>query len=367
MGAPNGAPPATRANAPAIDPNDKPNMEEAIFEEEIDYILDYLKLPKWLHPTAEKFEYSPFAPGKRIRMNLIPLILMLVLPWAAFILTCSISAFKPKYLYPEIVDATIVILVVIWLLSIPFAVWARWSFTEPTWYTYLAVVLGIGVIAGPPCGGFIFKNLMEPYYRVLDLKTIHKVDVGVERGDTMLDAGIVDFVKDNYLDEMRSWHFKHHTVYCVAPIVTSRSDGPKTGSYDFWAVGKDCCSTTSADFRCGAWGHPHGNKAIRATSDEDLPNYRLAVQQAETMYGVVSANPVFFKWSSDPEAEVKSWEEKGYRNFLFFAVSSLVASVLLLTIAAWRFAWLGRALSQSDLQAPPIRYQGVYYGNTGAP
>jgi len=336
------------------------SREEAVMKDEIRGFADYFSLPPWLYPTAEKVEKSPFAPGKRIRMNLIPLILMLVLPWAAFVLTCSLTAFKPKYLFPGVVDVILVVLVITWLMSIPFAVWARWSYTDPTWYTYLAIVLGAGVIAGPPCGGFIFKNLMEPYYRVNDLKTIHKVDVGVERGDTMLDAGIVDFVADNHLDEMRSWHFKHHTTYCVAPIVTSRHDGPKSGSYDFWAVGKDCCSTTSADFRCGAWGHPHANKAIRATSDEDLPYYRLAVEQAETLYGVVSANPVFFMWSTDPEAEVLSWEEKGYKDFLFFAASALVASLACLTIAAWRFAWLGRALSQSDKQAPPMRSMGMY-------
>eukprot|EP00913_Durusdinium_trenchii_P024693 g23180.t1 len=70
------------------------------------------------------------------------------------------------------------------------------------------------------------------------MQTISGVDVATERGDSMMDAGIVEFVKSNYLDEMRAWHFKHHVAYCVAPVVTNRTGGPSTGSYDFWAVGK---------------------------------------------------------------------------------------------------------------------------------
>ncbi|CAE7938674.1 TRM10, partial [Symbiodinium sp. KB8] len=55
------------------------------------------------------------------------------------------------------------------------------------------------------------------------------VDVSNAQGDSMLDAGIVEFAKGNYLDEMRAWHFKHHVTYCVAPVVTNRTQGPVSG------------------------------------------------------------------------------------------------------------------------------------------
>eukprot|EP00931_Biecheleriopsis_adriatica_P070833 TRINITY_DN44649_c0_g1_i1.p1 TRINITY_DN44649_c0_g1~~TRINITY_DN44649_c0_g1_i1.p1 ORF type:complete len:316 (+),score=59.14 TRINITY_DN44649_c0_g1_i1:142-1089(+) len=295
-----------------------------------------------------KMGETPFAPGRRIKMSATPLILMIVLPWGAFIVTCAISAFKMKYLYPAVVTAFCSLCILLWLTSIPLALWARAKIAEPTWYTYLVFVLGIGVIGGPVCGNWIYSSLMEPYYRVMDLKVLTGVDVSQEKGDSMLDVGIAEFVKDNKLDEMRSWHFKHHNTYCVAPIVSESSKNPATGSYDFWAVGKDCCSLTTSDFRCGVWMKPHNNKVIRATSDEDLPFYRLAVQQAETLYGVVSANPVFFKWSTDPKEEVESWEHQGFKNFIFCAVSALVVFLALLTFAAWRYAWLGRSNMLSD-------------------
>ncbi|CAE7467920.1 TRMT10B [Symbiodinium natans] len=182
------------------------------------------------------------------------------------------------------------------------------------------------------------------------------IDVSTVQGDSMLDAGIVDFAKGNYLDEMRSWHFKHHVTYCVAPVVTNRTQGPVSGSYDFWAVGRDCCSLTSSDFRCGAWGHPHADRAIRVLADEDVPFYRLAVQQAETLYGVVAANPVFFKWSNDPEAEVSGWAMQAFKNFLFCVATAFVASLIALTCAAWRFAWLGRGSAPDLLQEKSYTY-----------
>lgn len=296
-----------------------------------------------------KGKATPFAPGSRITMSITPLVLMLVLPWGAFTITCSLSAFRTRYLYPSLVNAAIVICILFWLSSIPTAIWARFKNPEPTWYSYLALTLGVAVITGPLCGDWVYTTLMEPYYRVMDLKVLNNVDISSTRGDSLMDAGLVDFSRGNKLDGMKSWHFKHGATYCVAPIVSNRTDGSPTGSYDFWAVGKDCCSLTASDFRCGAWGHPHSNKAIRALSDEDLPFYRLAVQQAETLYGVVAANPIFFKWSLDPQREVASWEHKGFMNFLFCICTALVTSLLALVCAVWRYAWLGRKRHQSDL------------------
>jgi len=304
-----------------------------------------------------KYGATPFLPGKRIRMSIVPLVLMLLLPWAVFVATCWLSAFRIKYLFPYTVDLILVGFILVWVVSVGAAVYARFRIPEPTWYTYLCFTLGLAVVTGPLCGHWIFSSLMQHYYRVGDLKVLSGVDVSNAQGDSMLDAGIVEFAKGNYLDEMRAWHFKHHVTYCVAPVVTNRTQGPVSGSYDFWAVGRDCCSLTSSDFRCGAWGHPHADRAIRVLADEDVPFYRLAVQQAETLYGVVAANPVFFKWSNDPEAEVSGWAMQAFKNFLFCVASAFVVSLIFLTFAAWRFAWLGRSGSPDLLEgSKPYAY-----------
>eukprot|EP00933_Yihiella_yeosuensis_P072325 TRINITY_DN80688_c0_g1_i1.p1 TRINITY_DN80688_c0_g1~~TRINITY_DN80688_c0_g1_i1.p1 ORF type:complete len:385 (+),score=63.59 TRINITY_DN80688_c0_g1_i1:53-1156(+) len=305
------------------------------------------------NPAEERIKKagSPFAPGARIRMNSLALALMLIGPWAIFTLTASMFCFQSMYFYPTLVYIAYVGCWVIWIGCFSVAVYARMNIQEPTWYSYFAFMSFVALILGPVAGDSIFESLSEAFFRVKDLKTIHNLDVSKERGFSTLDAGIVYFDHSNSLDGMKAWHFKHHTTYCVAPIVSNRPDGPKSGSYDFWAVGKDCCSTSSADFRCGAWGQPHADGAIRALADEELPFYRLAVQQAETLYGVVAANPIFFKWSVDPETEVNSWEASAFRNFLFYSALSFSVSCLCLSIAAWKFAWLGRA--------PPLH--GLHY------
>eukprot|EP00434_Breviolum_minutum_P017439 symbB.v1.2.015390.t3/scaffold1137.1/size135798/9 len=155
-------------------------------------------------------------------------------PWAAFAMTCWLAAFRAKYLFPYCVDLILVAFVLLWLASVFAAVYARFRIAEPTWYTYLCCALGVAVVAGPLCGDHIFRSLTQHYYRVGDLKAL-SVDVAIDKGDAVLDAGLVEFAKGNVLDGMRAWHFKHHIAYCVAPVVTNRTGGPITGSYDFWA------------------------------------------------------------------------------------------------------------------------------------
>eukprot|EP00435_Cladocopium_sp_Y103_P018052 s3075_g4.t1 len=125
-----------------------------------------------------------------------------------------------------------------------------------------------------------------------------------------------------------------------------------------WDEDWDCCSLTSSDFRCGAWGHPHADRAIRVLADQDMPFYRLAVQQAETLYGVVAANPVFFKWSEDPEAEVATWFAQAMRNFSFDLTVAFMVSLLALSGAVYRFSWMAPALAMTD----ELSVSGKSYG-----
>eukprot|EP00435_Cladocopium_sp_Y103_P026400 s3075_g6.t1 len=126
--------------------------------------------------------------GKRIRMSLMPMLMMLLLPWAAFGVTCWLAAFRAKYLFPYCVDLLLVGFVLLWLVSVFAAVYARFRIAEPTWYTYLCCALGVAVVAGPLCGDHIFRSLTQHYYRVGDLKTLHAVDVAVDKGEAMLDV-----------------------------------------------------------------------------------------------------------------------------------------------------------------------------------
>jgi len=94
-----------------------------------------------------------------------------------------------------------------------------------------------------------------------------------------MDAAKIYFSAGSGIDYSRSWHFKHHDTYCVAPIVRKNGPGgstvePETGSIDFFAVGTNCCAVTSSDFRC-VENSPYSRSGLRVLDDTKTPFYRL--------------------------------------------------------------------------------------------
>merc|ERR1719502_2180472 len=75
-------------------------------------------------------------------------------------------------------------------------------------------------------------------------------------------------------------------LYCVAPIVKGNA---QLTSYDFWAVGVNCCSGAQSDFRCGEYTNPHSKSGLRLMKDDQRPFYRLAVQQSTSTEMMVSS------------------------------------------------------------------------------
>jgi len=317
------------------------------------------------HPVIHEKLHRPrtvFAPGQRIRMNIIPMFLNLVVPWTMFVFCCGITSFQIMYTRPGMVYGLLGFVALLWLISVGVAIWARRYDPEPTWFSYLALSFGIAALAGTLCGMQNFKIYSQRYYELQDLKVISHLDVSKERGSNVLDAGIVYFANGNRLDGQKSWHFKHQTLYCVAPVVANQS-APTTQSYDFWAVGKDCCSISSSDFRCGPfWGSQRARAAIRVLDDRSLPFYRLAVKQAETLYGIMSSHPVFFTWSQDPLQEVNSWNLRAFKNFLFLCAFSFVVSLFCLAFITFQYAWIGRRESayEVDIYSDPMWRSGGY-------
>jgi len=274
-------------------------------------------------------------------MNVVPMFLNLILPWGAFVIVCGICSSWMMYTQPGAALSIVAFVFGLWALSVVAAVRARKGNPEPTWFSYAALMVGIAVISGTACGLTNYSIYKRPYYAIHDLKTMHHVNAGTMRGQNMMDVGIMHFTEQNQLDGLKSWHFKHGTLYCVAPVVSNGS-APETQSYDFWAVGQECCSLSSSDFRCGSWGSVDAHSAIRLLDDEAAPYYRLAVKQAETMYGIVANHPIFFEWTVDPEYEVNAMNKMAFKHFLLMAAVAFVASLFCVVMATCKFSWIGR-------------------------
>jgi len=296
-----------------------------------------------------------FSPGSRIKMNIVPMILNLFAPWGIFTLCCGLTSGWLMYSEPGLVVALSSLVLLGALASLYKAVQARKSDPEPTWYSYAALAIAVAAVTGLLCGYANYVSLAKPYFEIRDLKAAHQINARYERGQNMMDAGIIYFAHGNQLDGQKSWHFMHHTQYCVAPVTASYG-APTTRSYDFWAVGEDCCSMSSSDFRCGEWSNAAARSGIRVLDDPALPFYRLAVQQAETLYGIQAAHPIFVRWSQDPLAEVNSWNAHAFRNYLFMLCFSFVVSLFFVVLASSKYAFVGRAESvyQTDFLDDPL-------------
>lgn len=294
---------------------------------------------------------SVFSPGHRLRMNILPMFLNVFVPWGVFVTVLGISSFWMMYTHAGLGLSLIGLCFCIWLLAVLIAVNRRKYDPEPAWFTYFCIMFGLAIFSAWIIGSDIFQRWTLPYLALKDLKVLGHLDASKELGQNVMDAGIVYFADGNKIDAMRSWHFKQGAVYCVAPIIKGEmgKGTPETGSFDFWAVGKDCCSVSSSDFRCGAYNNPLARSGIRILDDKDRQFYRLAVEQAETLYGVMATHPVFFEWSQDPLAVVNSWNAKAFTTFVICVIAAFVLSLLGVAVASCKFAWLGRTAGAEEI------------------
>lgn len=315
-----------------------------------------------MHPLLQKRLFRPrsvFSPGHRIRMNIVPMFLNVFVPWGTFIWCCAIRAFWISYSRPILSWILIGVAVAFWLSLVALAVWARKNDPEPTWFTYFAFIMFFAIFAGTIVGQQIFDLYTEPYYTVKDLKVLSNFDAGKESGQNVMDAGIFYFADGNHIDATRSWHFKHGKLYCIAPIIGTQPV-PDSQTFDFWAVGKDCCSIGSSDFRCGSYANVNARAGIRVMNNDELPFYRLAVEQSETLYSIMATHPIFFEWEEDPLAMVNGWNEKGFTKYLIAVAFSWLLFLFCMIMATCKYSWLGRAQSvyQMDFYDDPEWKQG---------
>lgn len=305
-----------------------------------------------MHPLIQRRLNKPrslFSHGHRLRMNIVPMFLNVVVPWGVFVFCCGMRSFSLMYAHPTIVWGSLALVFLLWLVTVVVAFQARRRDPDPTWFTYFSVVFAIMAVAGAFVGTQNYERLFKRYYMITDLKIASGIDASVTPGQNVMDAGIIEFNRGNVFDPRLSWHFKHRSLYCVAPILTE-STPPLHQTYDFWAVGQDCCAMGASDFRCGDWGSSDAKSGVRLMDDDAAGYYRLAVQQAESLYGISAPKPIFIEWATDPLAEVNGWSHEAFRWFCVQIGFAFVCSAFLLTLASVKYSWLGRAESVYQME-----------------
>lgn len=269
--------------------------------------------------------YGSFAPPalhegpfkKRSSINLVAVASNLFFPWVAFSVVSWALSFSLRYNHPciafGIVFFVLMVAAVSGFLAMQFADEShrRW----PNWYSHFAVAMVFSAVGGMGLGTVNYSGNMLPVYNLqIDLKTYHDVNPARTNGQQMMDMGSVTFSKDAKIDFQKALGFRNDdTTWCVAPISNGQDKMPY---YDFWAVGTNCCSGTTSDFRCGAYRNTRAHSGIRLLNSDQRQNFHLAVEQAQATFGIRSVHPLFFEWVDAPEEEVSKRVGRGYQFFI---------------------------------------------------
>jgi len=292
--------------------------------------------------------------ARRTRMNFFPMLLNLFLPWFMFCIAFYTFSSRFHHLYPSIswtvYGFTCLPVVMLWLQwlglkAVHVAQGGIRGLVPKSWLAYSVFAFTAAVVGGAFFGLENYGSFLAPFYSATDMQSLANANPSVARGSFMLDAGKVNWIPGTELDFSRSWHFKNGDVYCVVPIVLRNADDnaivePASASYDFWAVGKNCCSVGSSDFQCGDYNTPGALASLRETRADDINMYRLAVMQAESMFDMVSAQPLFFSWVADPVKTLTEVKQVSRNNgikicfsaFGFFALSLAATTGLVLYV-----------------------------------
>eukprot|EP00408_Alexandrium_pacificum_P050243 CAMPEP_0171242530 /NCGR_PEP_ID=MMETSP0790-20130122/45752_1 /TAXON_ID=2925 /ORGANISM="Alexandrium catenella, Strain OF101" /LENGTH=357 /DNA_ID=CAMNT_0011709361 /DNA_START=58 /DNA_END=1131 /DNA_ORIENTATION=- len=262
---------------------------------------------------------KPFLTGQRRRLNVIPVLVCWFLPWGLFIFDYWVSSFPVRYEMPWVFDlamvasALVVFAFIVTAVTNRLKLFAR-SDRDPSWLIFLALFMTVALVGGAFLGNRSYKKYMRPYLDFNNLNSYTDIYPNLMRGQQLMDAGVVLFAPGTRIDVSLSEGFKDGTQYCVAPIAFSNATPP---TYDFWAVGTNCCSGTKPDFRCEGWNsEKYGG--LRLMDSHARGFYRLAVEQAEATYKIKAAHPLFFTWTRKPLQTVEGWEKTVRSNFILW-------------------------------------------------
>lgn len=286
----------------------------------------------------------PTPPLKRRRhVNALAVAVGLLLPWALFVLIFAVMSFSVHYQHVQLCWFVVA------LGALVTAGWGLMAFNaarrrragdvlvEPTWHVFVAATLFLGWALGLLLGSVNFRGNMQRYYDVTNLNTYPGVDPAKTHGQQLLDAGRVIFTRSSTPDVMRSASFKNVDTYCVAPI-TSTQD--KLASYDFWAVGTNCCSSSQLDFHCWGSGNQRAHAGMRMMDGNKWEYFRLAVQQAEAEHKIRTTMPLFFHWVEDPIGEMNALQDAGLKYFILGTLMFFALQLFLVIVSSMGFSQL---------------------------
>lgn len=289
---------------------------------------------------------------ERWRINgpiLFKAIICLLVPPLIFLYTTTFLSFYTHFVYPKRVwpIALLGAIPVIFSAYSSFRSWkagldTRWAISSTVLF---AIAFGLGILLGD----VNYLMNMHHFYFVNSLKSYSNIKPGEVTGTQLMDAGRVQFAEGTKLKVNMGMSFTMWDTYCVAPIAGSGGNGGNTlASYDIWAVGKNCCSSSNPEFACGQYNNPKARSGLRQTNEDERLYFNLAVQQAEAAYGITADHPIFFHWVEDADMTMQSYFTKGFRSWVFMIFCHMCVNAFVVVMLMNAFKYSNRALFHED-------------------
>lgn len=292
-------------------------------------------------PQLEAGHFSPKHDHvkRRTKTPLSALCTCLFFPWALFAVLYAAVTFKVHYSMP-LLCMLIVVAGMLLSLAIGAAALQKLNESKPSWLLFLFATTVLATVSGTLLGDINFWTNMQSFYDLETLNVYTKVDPAKAHGQQMMDAGMARFVEGSGLDLGKAVRFQDLDAYCAAPIVngTALSGSDKSlESYDFWAVGLNCCprnTSKQVEFKCGQYKSTTAREGLRLMDENQRDYFRLAVQQAEAEFRIHAKHPIFFYWTEDAATDMNSYWEYGYTYFKVGVASFLVVQIFLILLAS---------------------------------
>jgi len=283
-----------------------------------------------------------FVPTQRSRINCAGILASIFWPWVLFTALYWVMSFNWHYTNPNLAWCMVFVSFGITAYTAGKAYACREDDdAPPAWYTYNAWAFLAATILATVFGNLVFFAEVNTYYDFQTLNTYVDINPSHENGQMVMDSGRVYFADHVHLDMKKVAGFKHGDTYCVTPI-TFKED--KLPTYDFWAVGVNCCECPRS-FHCGAdYNNWRARSALRLMDEDQRPFFQLAVQQAEAAYGITASHPVFFHWSQDPLKEIHMYLHRGIRYWFIGSFVFFIGNFVMVMSAVFAFAKMGRIM-----------------------
>lgn len=275
---------------------------------------------------------------RRKRVHFGAVLICFVVPCVQFVVNAAVLNFSVHYSSPWFTCIIVLACAFATLSCCVLAMntvrnWFRGDYgRQPFWYIFLASTMCLAFCLSVWLGEANYWNNELPYNELTTMSTQTSVNVSSMPGRQLMDVGRVEFQEGTFLDLQKQMSFMNTVQYCVAPIAVGSEQKYMT-SYDYWAVGMNCCGARWDGFRCGDYNSARARSGLRLMREDHRQYYELAVQQAVATYHIHVDHPLFFEWVEDPAADMERYRQES-RRYYGLGVLSFVAAQVAMTVGA---------------------------------